>query len=432
MKALIIGAALSGNACAKLLVSKGYEVYLTDYNLIQEKEELTELGIKVFDGGHPDLLKEIKYDLIVKNPGIKYTVPFVDYFVKAGYDIKNEIEVASTFVKNYNYASITGTNGKTTTTTLLGEFLKTKNSRNDAVGNIGKPLSTIVLEHGDETLDFAVEIAAFQLLGCFEYHPCVSVCMNLSPDHVDYFGGVDAYYKAKMLVYKNQCGDDWFLQNIDDALINQYAKDVPCKVVTFSLEKEADLCVKDGKVTLFDKVLFEVSDLKLPGRHNLYNAMVAAAMAYKMGVSIESIQDVIKNFKGVKHRLQFVREINGVRYYNDSKGTNPDSTEVAIKAFDKPVTLLAGGYDKKTGFASIMPYLKDVKKMYVFGETKDQLKAIYPEAVVLETMEEALNLAHQEAIAGDIVLLSPMCASWDQFKNFEERGDIFVSIVESF
>ena len=189
----------------------------------------------------------------------------------------------------------------------------------------------------------------------------------------------------------------------------------------------------DGNwVTIFDKPLFKISDLKIVGEHNLSNAMVAAAMAYKMGVAISDIQRVLKEFKGVKHRLEFIKEIDGVRYYNDSKGTNPDSTSVALKAFDDNVILLAGGYDKHTGFESIRPYLHHVKKMLVFGQTAMELKELYPQAIIFENMEEALRYAKTIALKGDVVLLSPMCASWDQFKNFEERGDLFAAIVKQF
>lgn len=432
MKALVIGAGISGLDCARLLKKEGYDVILTDMRPIEKKTELEAMGIEVYDNGHPDSLKAIKYDLIVKNPGIKYQTPFVSYFVNEGYLIYNEIDIASRFAKNYRYASITGTNGKTTTTTLLGELLKNNNPHNEAVGNIGQALSTVVLDKGDEKLDLAVEISAFQLLGCHNYHPVVSVVTNLSPDHIDYFENEDNYYKAKMLVYKHQTGDDWFLLNIDDELVLKYAKDIPCKTITYSLNKEADLCLKDNHIVLFDEVLFDKEDLRIPGNHNLYNAMVAAAMAYKLGVKSCDIKKTIQNFKGVEHRLQFVKEVDGVKYYNDSKGTNPDSTTVALKAFDQSVILLAGGYDKKTGFEAIKPLLNKVKEMYAFGETKYQLKEIYPSAVVCNDLLEATTRAHASAKKGDIVLLSPMCASWDQFKCFEERGELFASIVKKF
>lgn len=430
MRALVIGAALSGIAISRLLNQKGYEVYLSDLKAIPQKETLEKLGIKVYDNGHPDLLKELHYDLIVKNPGIKYDTPFVKWFLDKGYFMHSEIDVALSYAPKFKYAAITGTNGKTTTTALLGELLKHQGP-SFACGNIGYPVSEVVLDHGDEEAKLAIEIAAFQLLGCQDFHPSVSVCMNLTPDHIDYFKDLDAYYKAKMMVYASQSGDDWFLYNLDDENISRYAKDIKCKVVTFSQVRDADLMLKDDKIVLFGQELFSLDDLKIPGKHNLYNAMVASAMALKMGVTKEDIKKGIREFKGVKHRLQYVDTIDGVSYYNDSKGTNPDATKMAITSFEK-VTLLAGGYDKKTGFEEIRPYLDHVAKMYVYGATKEQIRAIYPEAVLCDDLKEATLKAKAEAKPGEIILLSPMCASWDQFNNFEERGDYFVELVESF
>lgn len=424
-KVLVIGAALSGTRVSQLLVKKGYDVTLTDSKEISNRLELEKIGVHVYDGGHPDFLKEENWEFIVKNPGIPYHVPFVSYFNERQVPIYNEIEVAYRYAKNMRFACITGTNGKTTTTTLLGELLKRKNPKSFSAGNIGVPLSEIVMENEDLNCDVALEIAAFQLLGCPTLRPRVSVCMNLTPDHLDYFKSLDKYYDAKMLVYQNQKEDDWFLLNIDDSEIVKRAIQVPCQIVTFSLEKEADLCLKEGWVTLFDNPLFKTEDLHLPGKHNLQNAMVAAAMAYKMGVSIEDIQDCIFHFKGVEHRIEFVREYKGVKYYNDSKGTNVDATVVALKAFEKPVILLAGGYDKKTGFDGLRPYLNRIKTMIVYGETKYQLKELMPEAIVKDTMEEAVVLASEIAKEEDVVLLSPVCASWDQFKSYEERGEQF-------
>ena len=432
MRALIIGAARSGSACAKMLHDNGYEVYLTDYAKVENKNELENAGIKVYDEGHPEFLKELKYDLIIKNPGIKETVPFVKYFKDLGYRLYTEIDVAYRFATNYRFAAITGTNGKTTTTSLLTEFLKCNNPLSTYAGNIGLPLSCVYNEKGNIDLDIALELSSFQLLGIDYLHPVVSVITNLSLDHADYHGSADNYYRAKLNVYKNQREDDWFLLNIDDELVKEYVKDVKCRVITYSIKEKADLCLEENEVKLFNETLFSLDDLHLPGPHNLQNAMVAACMAIKMGVSKENIVKVLRTFNGVEHRLEFVRELDGVRYYNDSKGTNPDSTIVALKAFDDNVILLAGGYDKKTGFDAVKPYLSHVKRMYVFGETKYQIKELYPEAIVCETMEEATKLAHNYATSGDTVLLSPMCASWDQFTCFEQRGDIFAKLVREF
>lgn len=429
MRALIIGAAVSGSAVAKMLSKKGYEVIVTDSKTIQNKAELESQGIIVEENGHPEYLKDLSYDLIVKNPGIPNDAPFVSYFLEKGYFLYNETEIASSFV-NYRYASITGTNGKTTTTSILAEMLKTQNPHNAAVGNIGLPLSDIVLNHEKEFLTLAVEISAFQLLGLKNFHPEVSVCINLTPDHVDYFRCLDAYYRAKMLVYQNQGPKDWFLLNVDDENCVKYAQNIPCQVVTFSVLKEADLCIRSGSVYLFNQEIFSIKHLKIPGLHNVQNAMIAAAMAIKLGVPLHHIQKVLREFPGVKHRIQFVAEKKGVRYYNDSKGTNPDSTIVALKAFDRPVILLAGGYDKKTGFEIIKPYLPLLKKLIVYGETKYQLKELFAEAVVVDNLSDAVAKAKKIAVSGDVVLLSPMCASWDQYRNFEERGDHFIQLVE--
>lgn len=234
-----------------------------------------------------------------------------------------------------------------------------------------------------------------------------------------------------MLVWKNQRDDDWFLMNLDDPEIVRRCADLPCRGVTFSLNQPADLCLRQDQVWLFDQPLFALSDLHLPGKHNLQNAMVAAAMAIKMGVSADQIRAGIQAFKGVEHRIEFVAEIQGARYYNDSKGTNVDATCVALNAFDKPVILLAGGYDKKTGFEGLKPVLERIKTMIVYGETRAQLKALRPDAIVVETMQEAVDQAYQLAGEGDIVLLSPVCASWDQFTDYEQRGRQFKEQVHA-
>ena len=428
-KVLIIGCARSGYWVTKLLNKKGYDVTITDAKRIEYKDELVKLGVDVYDNGHPDLLKEIKWDFIVKNPGIPYTNSFVDYFVKKNVKIYTEIEIALRY-GNYGIGAITGTNGKTTITTLLNEILK-KDFISYACGNIGTPLSEIVYKHEDEDAKLALEISAFQLLGAPSFHPSVSVITNLTPDHLDYFSSLDDYYKAKTLVYKNMNDDDWFLRNLDDKKVMEYVKDVKCKVIDYSLNKKADLYLRGDEVVLFDEVLFNKNDLKIIGMHNLQNAMVAGAMAYKLGAKKESIKEVISSFKGVEHRIEFVKEINGVKYYNDSKGTNVDSTVIALKAFDKPVILLAGGHDKHTGFNDLYNYKDKIKYLITFGETKEELAKLKDDAYICENMKEALDKAYSLAKNGDIVLLSPACSSYDQFKNFEERGEIFKELVRN-
>lgn len=428
MKALVIGAARSGSSVSKLLQQHGYQVYLTDSKTIKDKDVLSSLGVIVYDNGHPESLKDIDYDLIVKNPGIPYTVPFVHYFVEKGYFIYNEIDVAYQYATQNQYASITGTNGKTTTTAILEHMLKQENMLNCACGNIGLPLSEMVLTQ-KEPLKIAVEIAAFQLLGIKNYKPLVSTCTNLAPDHLDVFKESEKYYQAKSLVYQNQDENGWFIRNCDDEHIMSLFKDIPCKVIDFSLRDQKDLYLKNGAAYLFEEKLFEAKTLKLVGQHNLSNAMMAAAMARVMNVSIDHIQQAIATFEAVEHRIEFVKEIKGVRYYNDSKATTVESTLVALDAFDHPVILLAGGYDKKTGFELLKTKVDKIKKLYAFGDCKYQIKEIYPNTILCDTMSDALASARKIAEYEDIILLSPMCASYDQFDNYEQRGEQFKALV---
>lgn len=428
--ALIIGSARSGNAVCDLCHAHGYVCTLIDEKKILNKQYFIENGIRLFEGVFPSELLKESFQLIIKNPGISHHHPFVKALRDQGHFIYSEIEIASWFAQNYRYSAITGTNGKTTTTAILEAILKREHRDNSAAGNIGIPLSELVYSNEKMHRKVALEIAAFQLLGIENFHPEVSVILNLAPDHLDVFDSIDDYYKAKGRITLNQKGEDWFLRNLDDENIKEYIHEVNCEEVTYSLLQEADLCVKDNKVVLFNHILFNVSDLKLKGKHNLQNAMVAAACAFKLDVSTELIQKGIQEFKGVEHRIEFVANVNGIEYYNDSKATTAESTKVALNAFEKNVIVLVGGYDKKTGFDILKDDLKACKKVIAFGTTKHQFKELLEATVCVNTLEEAFNYAHKIAEKGDVILLSPACASYDQFTNFEERGKAFKTLVE--
>jgi UDP-N-acetylmuramoylalanine--D-glutamate ligase len=284
-----------------------------------------------------------------------------------------------------------------------------------------------------EDLLIALELSNFQLLGIENFAPDVSVVCNLAPDHLDYMGSLDAYYASKMRIYENCSADQYFLRNVDDEMVMQYAQNIPCQVIDFSLVKtDVDLCVKDGKVYYQDVCLFERKNLKLAGDYNLCNAMISACMAYCMGVSLEDIQEVIATFKGVEHRLEYLGEKDGVRFYNDSKATNTHAAAAALSSFDKGIVLLAGGYDKGISFDDLKQYQSNVKKCIAFGQTKEMFKEIFDDVDLKETMKEAFDTALTYAIDGDVVLLSPACASYDQFKSYEERGHIFKQYVEEY
>ncbi|MDL2276827.1 UDP-N-acetylmuramoyl-L-alanine--D-glutamate ligase [Breznakia sp. OttesenSCG-928-G09] len=428
---LVIGAARSGVAVSKLLQKKNFQVFLTDAKSIQEKQELEAMGIKVFDEGHPDFLKEQKYDFIVKNPGIPYYVPFIAYFVDEGYKIYTEIEVASWYANDFHYAAVTGTNGKTTTVSILYALLN-EEKKAYAAGNIGTPLSELVLSHEDEDVNVALELSNFQLLGVEKFKPKVSTVTNLAPDHLDYMKDLDAYYKSKMKIYECCDETDFFLRNIDDENVLQYATNIPCNIIDYSLTKKADLYIDNNQVYYKDTKLFDIDILKLVGKHNVANSMVAACMAYILGVSLEHIQSGLKMFKSVEHRLEYVAKKDGVLFYNDSKATNAEAVVPALEAFDRNIILLAGGYDKKLSFDILKPYDNRVKKCFSFGETKNLFLDVFTNTETCETMEEAFQKAVMIAQTGDVVLLSPACASYDQFVSYEQRGMVFKELVETY
>lgn len=426
---LVIGAARSGIAVSKLLQKNGYHVILTDSNEVKEKMDLEALGIEVVDNGHPDWLLVKDYPFVVKNPGIPYRVPIVKHFQEAGVPIYTEIEIAYRFAPGFKYAAVTGTDGKTTVTTLLYEMLNAKEKALVA-GNIGTPLSELALIHQEETFNVALELSNFQLLGIDTFQPKISVVTNLAPDHLDYMDSLEEYYQSKMLIYKNCNSQDWFIRNIDDENIVKYAQNIPCQVIDFSLTRQADLYKDDTFAYLKDEILFKLSDLKIVGDFNCGNAMMAACMAYKMGIDLETIQSVIRSFKGVEHRIEYVNTINGVRFYNDSKATNTHAACAALSAFDKNVILLCGGKDKHISFDDLKQYDHKIKHCFSFGQTKDHFKSIFTNQTSCQTMKDALNHAIEIMEEGDVILLSPACSSFDQFKNYEIRGEIFKGLVE--
>lgn len=429
---LVVGAARSGSAVAHLLVQEGFEVTLTDMKEVENKAEMHELGIKVYDGGHPDLLKEVNWDFIVKNPGIPYHAPFIKYFVDKQTPIYTEVEVASWYAPDFVYAAVTGTNGKTTITSILYELLKYRGKALVA-GNIGTPLSELALKYRDEAHDVAIELSNFQLLGCYRFRPHISVVCNLSPDHLDYMKSVDAYYASKMRIYHNCQKDDIFLRNVDDEAVMQYAQNITCRIIDFSLTRnDVDLYYEDGKVYYQDKVLFETSILKIVGMHNVSNAMVAACMALEMGVSEEDIRVGLSQFKSVEHRLEYITEVHDVKFFNDSKATNPEAVVPALKSFDAHIRLLAGGYDKQLSFDILKQFDERVDCCYAFGAVAQQFKNIFSKVIICKDMQEALDRAIKDAKKGDTILLSPACASYDQFKSYEQRGEIFKEYVSAY
>lgn len=425
MNALVIGGARSGLAVAKLLNAKGYDVTLTTNQDFPQRDAIERLGIRVSLNDR-DLNLVKPYDVVVKNPGISNNHPLVCKFES----VVNEIEVATWFAPHYTYYAVSGTNGKTTTVSLLHEMLVSKNDNALLAGNVGYALSEAVFQDGDAARDVALEISAFQMEGTPSFAPDVYGILNLSPDHLDrYDGNAEAYYAEKVRILPNvKC----FVKNMDDANIVRLTQNYRGETITLSLKNQNTDIYRDGTHIMYRDVrLFDLRSLKIVGEHNIYNAAMAAYMAYRAHVPVETIQNVVASFTGVEHRIEYVATVHGVRYYNDSKATNPESTEVALKAFDKNIILLAGGFDKRISFEGLRPYANRIKAIYVFGESAEQIKSVFPNAVVVKTMLDGTKNAINIAVSGDVVLLSPACASYDQFDNYEQRGTIFKEYIKT-
>lgn len=415
MKALVIGGARSGYGAAVLLNQMGYGVTLVSNSDFERRIDLESMGVEVvLDDSETS--KYDHYDIIVKNPGISNKHPLVRRFDA----VINEIELASLVNKKADYYCVSGTNGKTTTVTMLYEMLRKKDNRALLAGNVGIALSEEVYKSGDIKRDIALEISAFQLDNTPSLKPRVYSLLNLSPDHLDRYDSVDDYYGAKLSIIDRA---EYFIRNFDDKVLVERTKGV--NAIDISLVERKDVYVEDGFAYFKDISLFAVNELKVLGEHNLMNAMFASTMAFIAGVSIEDIRAVLRVFGGVSHRIEYVDTIEGVSFYNDSKGTNPEATVTALKSFDLPVILLAGGHDENISFDLLKQYNDRVKTAILFGESKNKLETVFDNSILVNNLKEAFEQAWEMAQNGDIILLSPACASYDQFKNFEERGDLF-------
>ena len=438
-KILVIGLASSGLAAIKLMHHFGAnDITLTERKEIKDCEELEKLGVK-FVKQNDEVFNE-HYDLVIKNPGVPPVSPFLKILKDNGALIITEMELAYHFIKPQHLFAITGSNGKTTTTTILYKLLKGQYGDKALVGgNIGTPFCDLVMQYHlyeESGYYIALEISNAQLVDIIDFKANYATITNLSPDHIDFMGGLDNYYLSKTRIYENMRKGDLFLINKDDELLAKYLKRIPLHsdYLTFStLNDDADIYWKDEYLYLNDEVILAKNDVKVPGRHNLENIMIACTMAYKAKVDKNVIEEVISSFKGVEHRIEFVRELDGVRYYNDSKGTNTDATITALKAVDKNVILLVGGYEKGLSMDELKKYLKPVKAVIGFGDSGDRIahELFNEQAIVCHDLEEAMKEVNKIKKSGDIVLLSPTTSSFDQYSCFEERGDHFKKIVNN-
>ncbi|KAF0995756.1 UDP-N-acetylmuramoyl-L-alanine--D-glutamate ligase [Geobacillus sp. TFV-3] len=437
-RVLVIGLAKSGAAAARLLAELGAEVVVNDQKPLSENMEakqLEPLGIRVVCGGHPLELLDEPFDFVVKNPGIPYTNPMVKKALEKGLPVVTEVELAY-HISEGSFIGITGSNGKTTTTTLIYEMLKADGQDPLLAGNIGLVACEVAREAKPGQW-LVTELSSFQLAGIDKFRPAIAVLLNIFDAHLDYHGTKEAYAAAKANIFRNQMERDYAVVNADDPLVMNIASSVRSQKVLFSATKllGEGAYIQDGAIYWNSDPVIAIADIVLPGQHNLENILAAVAAAKLAGASDEAIRQVLAAFSGVKHRLQYVAEIDGRRFYNDSKATNILATQKALSAFaDEPVILLAGGLDRGNEFDDLLPYLQQVKAVVLFGQTADKIGRIAQKAGIetiryVDNVEKAVPVAFELSEPGDVILLSPACASWDQYKTFEERGDIFINAV---
>ena len=442
-KVLVAGSGISGIAAAKLLLAKGGEVVLYDGNdkLDAEKikknfDEDAKVSVVLGELKRTDLLG---VELSVISPGIPLDAPFVTVLDEAGVPIWSEIQLAYHCAKG-KLAAITGTNGKTTTTALTGEIMRSFYDSVFVVGNIGEPYTAHALETEESSVTVA-EVSSFQLETIMDFRPNVSAILNTPPDPLDRHKTMECYTQVKESITKNQKDGDTCVLNYDDTVLREFGETLKINVVYFSSREKLKkgYYLEDGKIVYNDgsKVteIVDISELKLLGRHNHENVMAAVAISMNMDVPLEKIQEVIRKFEAVEHRIEFVTERFGVKYYNDSKGTNPDAAMQAIKAMPGPTILIAGGYDKHSEFDEwIESFDGKVRYLVLIGQTRDKIAECakrhgFTDIMYAEDLLEAVQVCASYANPGDNVLLSPACASWGQFKNFEERGTKFKEYV---
>ncbi|MCX7770335.1 MAG: UDP-N-acetylmuramoyl-L-alanine--D-glutamate ligase [Proteobacteria bacterium] len=440
-KVLVVGLGKSGLSSALFLKRHGANVVVNDIkdevNFQREKELLREKGIDYVFGRHPEEIF-LSQDLIVVSPGVPTNIEPFSKASDKGIEIIGELELAYRFISTPIIA-ITGTNGKTTTTTLLGEILKKAGIKVFVGGNIGTPL----IEYADDdSADLVVlEVSSFQLETISHFHPYGGIVLNITPDHLDRYNSMEEYAETKMRLFERQETFDFAVLNADDEWIMRYKPAILSDIFLFSTKKEISkgAYFKNGKIyinhpALKEQVEIDEREIKLKGIHNMENVMACAISAIEVGVNIDTIKEVLANFEGLHHRVEFVEEINGVSFYNDSKGTNVGAVERALAGFDKPVILILGGRDKGGGYSFLIDQIKRiVKHVVAIGEAKDNIYNDLHKYVTVErvnSFEEAVYKAYKRAEKGDIVLLSPACSSFDMFSSYTERGERFVQLVK--
>lgn len=436
-KVLVLGMARSGYEAAKLLAPDN-EVFVTDVREQDSKKvkELEDLGVKVIITDQAQDLIDNTFNLMVKNPGIKYDNLAVVKAKDLGIEVINEMELAFSYMKpNVKVIGVTGSNGKTTTSTLIYKILKEEYPNTYFGGNVGLPLCNFVKSIKDD--DFLVlEISDHQLCDMYKFKTNVSVLLNITEAHTDFHDSHERYMMMKKRIFNNHKTDDYNIINSDNEEAMMISEGIVGKNLYFSKDNKQYVYLKNGIIYYGDEKVIDCSDILIKGIHNYENVMAAVAAVKIYNVSNDAIIKVLKSFKGVEHRIEYVNTIEGVKYYNDSKSTNNEATITALRCFGQPTLLIMGGSDRGQSFDELDKYIKNVKLVVCYGETKEKIYNYFTkkkiECLVFNNLKEATIACHDRAVSGDVVLLSPGCASWDQFDKFETRGMLFKEIVNEF
>lgn len=436
-KVLVLGLAKSGYTAARLLHKLGAFVTVNDSKPFEENPEaqdLLNLGVTVICGRHPEDLLDEGFELVIKNPGIPYRNHLIQKALEKGISVWTEIELAYR-ISEAPFIGITGSNGKTTTTTLLFHMLNQDNKSPLIAGNIGT-VACGVAEKAVADNVIVTELSSFQLKGTETFRPHIAIITNLYEAHLDYHGSLDDYLESKKKITQNQTEADYFIYNADQQILADHAKTVKAQPMPFTLKGKTDQYISADREYIYwqGEPLIERKRIMLAGEHNLENILAATAAALIWGGTKETINRVLTSFTGVKHRSQFVDEWQGRRFYNDSKATNALATKSALEAFPGNIILLAGGLERDHSLEEMRPFMDRVKGLVTFGETAQRFSAFADSCNVPTTTAGLMDDAVEKAIAlsqpGDTILLSPACASWDQYESFEVRGDAFIAAVQ--
>ena len=434
-KIFVLGMARSGYEVSKYLSKYDNEIIVTDAKEQDEDKvkELERLGVKVVITDKPEELLDNTYDVVIKNPGIKYTNPLIVKADTLNIPVINEVEAASYFFpEGLQVIGVTGSNGKTTTTNLINEMLKKDGKKVIMAGNMGIPVCSVLNDLTSDTI-LLLEISIQQLCNMNHFKTNVSILTNLTPTHIDFLDTYENYMNTKKRIFNNHTDKDIAILNLNNEDEINLTRDIKSHKIYFSSTSNTDICITDDYITYFGEKIIKLEDIKLQGTHNYENICCAIGAVKHYGVKNAAIIKVLEDFVGVEHRLEYVRTLNNVMYYNDSKATNTVSTTIALKAFNKPTILIMGGLDRGHSFEPLNDYMKNVKLVVCYGQTKERIEkwaeGLKISVKVFDNLHDATIAAAKKAAAGDVVLLSPACASWDQYKCFEDRGTEYKKIV---